>query len=114
MSTLGFILADPTCVACGKPGSERHHLVRQGNPWLGEDLIANVVCLCTFCHGIFHRGMLWAEVGASIGDFLVEHRPDAVRYIVTRAGLGYAERYYGIDPETSAEIIRTYDRGLVS
>ena len=115
MSTRGYILSDPECGSCEGPGSQVHHLVRLGNPWRGGDEIANVVCLCHGCHMDFHHSAArWREVGHKIGDYLVEFRPDAVRYIVTQAGLGYAERYYGIEPEEARRIIVTFDRGRLS
>jgi hypothetical protein len=92
----GKILADPSCRACGRAGSEAHHLVRRGNPWLGEDVPENVVCLCLLCHDAFHRHRDWARVGRMIGENL---EPDEVWYIIEKAGAGYAARYYGIGEE---------------
>lgn len=78
-------------------------------------MIPNVVCLCHSDHMDFHHSAKrWREVGLKIGDYIVEFRPESVRYIVTQAGLGYAERYYGIDPEECRRIIVTFDRGVLA
>jgi len=52
------------------------------------------VCICLLCHDRFHRSPAWALVGAAIGEHL---EPEELHYIVNRAGLGYAARYYMIE-----------------
>src|SRR5262245_33320596 len=92
----GKLLADPMCRACGHSGSEAHHLVRRGNPWLGEDVPENVVCLCLVCHDRFHRSPHWRVAGKAIGESLSR---EELAYIIARAGPYYAARYYMIEED---------------
>jgi hypothetical protein len=117
-------LANPTCAACGGGGANGHHVLPKGaGAGAGDDVVENIVGLCgsgtTGCHGAFHgnpsvvtlghgaykrwerRDREWVAHG--VGRYLLEHRPDTIRYVLTKlgqeAGLAYLERVYLVNPE---------------
>lgn len=94
-------LAQRTCVICGDPAANAHHVIPKGSPNFGDDIPANLVGLCgsgtTGCHGDVEgrRGKARAE----LGTYLVRNRPDTIAYVrekLTPGGDAWLKRHYKI------------------
>ena len=86
-----------SCVLCGDPAAGVHHVVPKGSPNFGDDLPANLVALCTGCHGDVEgrKGTARKELGA----YLVRCRPDVIEYARKKldpGGDAWLQRHYKI------------------
>lgn len=113
-----IVLSRRTCVACGEPGSNGHHVLAKGDG--GDDVAENEVTLCgsgtARCHGAYHgnpyevvvpdtflvpgdeprlaiarRDQAW--VAWRIGQHLLAERPETIDYVVRKLG-PIAGRWY--------------------
>ena len=66
---------------------ELHHIVPRS--WLGDDVSANIVPLCTE----HHRNVTSPEVGAALAATLTD---DEYAYVVGKLGEGGIERLFGV------------------
>ena len=93
--TLQVWAHERTCVVCGEPGANAHHVLY--GSWAGrrENVVPNGVMLCgsgtTGCHGKFHAGR--KEVAKAIGEYIRDHRPDTLSYLATKLGDEEARDY---------------------
>jgi hypothetical protein len=71
---------------CGLPGEAHHVLPRSQG---GDDVEANLVCLCAFHHQAVHANDLCART--DLGDYVVLLRPDVMAYVVAKLGDGGVE-----------------------
>lgn len=83
------LLSRPACeLRCGQRAMNAHHVIPKGAPYFGDDVDANLVCLCgsgtSGCHGDIHHKRV-AALG-HLGLHIRKRRPDTVRYILDKLG----------------------------
>jgi hypothetical protein len=97
--------AAPDCLACGYRHVQAHHLISRGRG--GDDVLENLIPLCTLCHGALHTGRTHTAYGHAvtqesvlwaIGRFLVseagtEHVIYVLRKLGPEAGIAFLERF---------------------
>ncbi len=67
------------CALCGRTELlHLHHVLFRSHG--GDDVRANIVCLCRPCHDGVHRGTTKNVLSA----YLQEHRPDVVEYLISK------------------------------
>jgi hypothetical protein len=117
------------CAACGRPGTNAHHVLQRGAPHFGDDVLENLILFCgsgtVGCHGAWHgspyvhvtRGRIVREerrdrdwVAKRSGQFLLRQRPDTIAYVIEKLGLlaacSFLEREYLI---LANDTIRVYE-----
>jgi hypothetical protein len=87
----GELRAQP-CRACKeRAGRELHHLVPRSQR--GDDVIENLVGICTECHDKLHRGLQSVRIYLAIGETL---RVREIAYVLEKKGAGWLEQRYGV------------------
>ena len=84
--------ADGKCELCGKDGgdAEMHHLLPGQGRRTQEQAVSNCIMVCSFCHAVFHRRILYA--GPLLLEWAAKH--------------GYAE--------AAANVRRRMDKALLA
>ena len=68
------------CALCGRTSDlHLHHIVYRGHS--GDDLEANLVCLCESCHRAIHAGET-----APLVAYIRAQRPDTAAYLRAKGG----------------------------
>lgn len=106
-----FYAFSQECLCCGYYRVEAHHLLSRGQG--GDDVLANLVPLCSSCHGVLHSGhprrgdfgqfVTPTIVRDRIGSWLLSEAGDDARWYLTgKLGLegsrAWMERQFGVDP----------------
>jgi len=95
-ATTRAVLAQPRCSCCPAPSATGHHVIAKGGPHFGDDVPENIVAVCgsgtTGCHGLIEGAD--PEARAALGLFLVEKRPEVIRYVQGKIGVGYAREWF--------------------
>ena len=82
------------CALCGVTWMlHLHHVVRRSHG--GDDVRANIVCLCQRCHDDYHLRRN-DGVGASLARHLLTSRQDAVDYIRGKLGEDAAKEWFNV------------------
>lgn len=95
MASKRTLSANRTCVICGDPAGEAHHVLPRSAG--GDDVPENLVGLDSDCHGDVEarRGTARKELGA----YIVRNRPDTLAYVREKldpGGDAYLKRHYFI------------------
>jgi len=96
------------CLSCGNPHVHAHHLLSRARG--GDDVVENLVPLCSICHGVLHDGhprrgdfghlFTAVSVRSAISRWLFsEAGEDARWYVTSRLGLeparAWVEQHFG-------------------
>jgi len=85
--------AHECCVACGLPANHLHHVVFKKAD-RGDDVVANLVPICTSCHDRFHsHGIGWERIARHIRAYVMA-RHSRLDYVIGKMGEELWERRY--------------------
>jgi len=83
------------CAICGLTvGLHLHHILLRSRG--GDDVRANIVPLCLGCHIGYHDG----SKRALLAEYLCDHRPDSIEYLVEKLGKGGMESWLAVHTST--------------
>lgn len=82
------------CDICGvtEPLHLHHVLLRSQG---GDDVRANIICLCMGCHDDYHRN---SGTGARrrVAEYVRLERPDTIAYMVEKLGEGAVDNWFAL------------------